>query len=93
MAVNMVNEVIAKVKDEDHIKGHWHVPKPKKGFVWCDDSSIGIGTVLEVDWRVVEDATWLRKKDDFSHISVAELESILKDVNLALKWGLQELEV
>ena len=49
MAVNMVNEVIAKVKDEDHIKGHWHVPKPKKGFVWCDDSSIGIGTVLEVD--------------------------------------------
>ena len=49
LAVNMVNEVITKVKDEDPVKGHWHVPKLKKGVIWCDASSIAIGTVLEVD--------------------------------------------
>ena len=86
VAVNMVNKMIAKVKDEDPVKGYWHVP-------WCDASSIAIGTVLEVDEKVVEDASWLRKKYDFSHINVAELEFIPKGVNLPLKWGLQELEV
>ena len=33
------------------------------------------------------------KKYDFIHIIVAELESVLKGVNLALKWGLRDLEV
>ncbi|KAK3892373.1 hypothetical protein Pcinc_003743 [Petrolisthes cinctipes] len=41
----------------------------------------------------VEDAAWLKKKDDFGHINVAELDVVLKGVNLALKWGLQEIEV
>ena len=70
---NMVNKVIVKVKDEDPVKGHWHVPKMKKSVVWCDVSSIVIGTVLEVDGRIVEDASQLRKKDNFSYINVAEL--------------------
>ena len=78
MAVNMVNEMIEKVKDENPVKGHWHVPKTKKGVVWCDTSSIAIETELEVDRRDIEDASLLKKKDDFSHISVAELESVLK---------------
>ena len=45
----MVNEMIEKVKDENPVKGHWHVPKTKKGVVWYDASSIAIGTVLEGD--------------------------------------------
>ena len=36
--------------------------------VWTD----GIGVVLEVDDRVVEDASWLRKETAHSHINVAE---------------------
>ena len=42
-------------------------------------------------WKITEDASWLRKKDELSHINVAE--SVLKGVNLALKWGLRNLEV
>ena len=49
--------------------------------------------VLEIDNVEVEDATWLRKKEDFGHIKVAELDAVLKGVNLALKWGLQEIKV
>ena len=62
VAINMVHEVIAKVKDENLVKGHWHVIKTKKDIVWCDASSIAIGTVLEVDGKVVEDSHgWERR--------------------------------
>ena len=36
---------------------------------------------------MVEDASWLRKEADHSHINVAELEAVSKRVNLAIAWG------
>ena len=42
---------------------------------------------------MAEDAAWLRKKDDYDHINIAELEAVVRGVNLALKWGLREIEV
>ena len=78
---------------ENLVRGRWYAPQLAKGVVWCDASSIATGVVLEIDNVEVEDATWLRKKDDFGHINVAELDTVLKGVNLALKWGLQEIEV
>lgn len=35
----------------------------------------------------------LEKKDDFNHINVAELEAVLKGVNMAIKWGLTSVEL
>ncbi|KAF2348572.1 Integrase catalytic core [Trinorchestia longiramus] len=35
----------------------------------------------------------IRKKEDFSHINVAELEAVLKGVKLALKWGMTSIEL
>ena len=61
--------------------------KRKSVLNGVDASSIAIETVLGVDGKVVKDTSWLRRKDDFSHINVAELESVLKGANLALKWG------
>ena len=40
------------------------------------------GCRLEVDGSIVEDASWLRKKSDYSHIIVAELEAVAQGVNL-----------
>jgi len=37
----------------------------------------------DIDGRVVEDCAWLRK--DAAHINVAELEAIIKGLNLALR--------
>ena len=51
------------------------------------------GVLLEIENKGVEDATLLWKKGDYNHINVAELEAILKGVNLALKWGLKDVEV
>ena len=70
-----------------------HHSRRKGWVVWCHASNIAKGVVLEIDNVEVEVATWLRKKDDFGHINIAELDVVLKDVNLALKWGLQEIEV
>lgn len=35
----------------------------------------------------VEDATWLKKKDDFNYINDTELDAVLEGVNLALRWS------
>ena len=69
------------------------MPELKHGVVWTDASQIAIGVVLEINGKAVEDAAWLRKKDDYSHINVAELEAVLKGVNLAIKWGLNSVEL
>ena len=44
------------------------------------------GVSVKIDGVMFEDAAWLRRKCDYNHINVAELEATVKDVNLALKW-------
>ena len=36
---------------------------------------------------------WRRKKNDYNHINVAKLDAVLKSINLAIKWGLREIEI
>ena len=86
-AVGMIREVLERVRREDPVRGRWTVPESaSSAVVWCDSSSLAMGVLLEVADSGVEDASWLRKKGDFNHINVAELEAILKGINLALKW-------
>ena len=49
--------------------------------------------VLEIGGIIVEDAAWLRKPLDVGHINVAELDAVLKGVNLALKWGFKDISI
>lgn len=35
----------------------------------------------------------MQKKNDFVHINVAELNAVMKSINLAIKSGLQRIEV
>ena len=90
---SMLQETLQRVSTCDPAKGPWTVPRCTKARVWCDASSIAQGVCLEVGGKFVEDASWLRKKTDGAHINVAELEAVVKGVNLALKWGVTELEV
>ena len=92
-ADNMIRETVSRVENEDPVKGLWSVPKKNNGRVWCDASDLALGVILEVDGVVAEDAAWLRKKTDYNHINVAELEAVLKGVNLAVKWGLETIEI
>lgn len=40
-----------------------------------------------------EDGAWLRKKNGHNHINVAELDAVLKGVDLGLKWSLRNIKV
>ena len=91
-AARMLAEVIARVERKDPVRGQWLVPKGSAGVVWCDASSIGTGVLLEIGGVVAEDAAWLKKKDDYGHINIAELEAVVRGINLALKWGLREIK-
>lgn len=89
-AQEMLEDLLERVRVADPVRGKWS-PGPsstwKEVNIWCDASSVALGAVLEIDGAVVEDAAWLRGKRDCEHINVAELESAIKGLNLALKWG------
>ncbi|XP_045136504.1 uncharacterized protein LOC123519337 [Portunus trituberculatus] len=74
-------------------KSQWYAPKNGEVKVWCDASAIALGVILEANGSCIEDAAWLRKKDDYEHINVAELNAVLKGVNLALGWGYRSFEL
>ena len=81
---HMVEEVLAEVAFHDPAKGIWNVDGHEM-TVWVDASSLALGVVLEVDGEAVEDGCWLRK-DDGSHINLAELNAALKGINMAILW-------
>lgn len=84
---------IEEVEGEDPVKGKWYVPMKDDSVVWFDASSIAVGVVVEVGGVKVEDTTCLRKKTDANHINVAELEAVMKGMNLPLQWELKNTEV
>ena len=55
--------------------------------IWCDASDIAYGALIEVNGSVLEDRAWLRKVDDKKHINVAELEAVIRGLQLATDWS------
>ena len=60
--------------------------------VWVDASSLASGVAVEIGGHIVEDASWLRKKDS-CHINLDELDAAIKGLNLALAWQVKKLEL
>ena len=79
----MITEVVTRVRQKDPVRGKWSVDGPELD-VWVDASSLATGVSLEHDGAVVEDASWLRKGRDTQHINLAELDAVLKGINMAL---------
>ena len=50
-----------------------------------------VQVVLDIDGQTIEDACWLRKKDDSAHLNVVELDAVLCGVNMVLKWHMKEI--
>ena len=69
-----LKDVLKRVTSDNPVKGEWKVLSITNGKVWCDASSLALGAALEIDGKIMEDASWLRKKDDGEHINVAELD-------------------
>ena len=81
----MITEVVARVRQKDPVREKWCVDGPELD-VWVDSSSVATGASLEHDGAVVEDASWLCKERDTQHINLAELDAVLKGINMALMW-------
>ena len=89
-----VNHVAERVACGDPAQGPWRL-KGEKLVVWTDASSIASGVVLEdPEGGVVEDASWLRPKAKAAmHINMAELDAALSGVNMALAWGVRDIDL
>ena len=88
---DMVTEVLEKVAADDPAKGRWDVQGDEL-TVWTDASSLALGVAIEVEGEIVEDGSWLRR-DDGTHINVAELDAVLKGVNMAILWGAKKIRL
>ena len=61
--------------------------------VWVDASSLAIGVLLEKNGAAIEDACWLQLTNDAAHINLAELDAVMKGINLALQWKVRKLRI
>ena len=88
----MITEVVSRVRQKDPVRGKWCVDGSELD-VWVDASSLATGVSLEHDGAVVEDASWLCKERDMQHINLAELDVVLKGMNMALMWEATKLKI
>ena len=92
LLVCMVKDTIARVKQDDPAKGDWCVQGDKLNM-WVDASSLAIGVLLEKNGAAIENACWLRRTNDAAHINLAELDVVMKGINLALQWKVRKLRI
>ena len=90
--LEQITVVADRLRREDPAHGQWLVTGDAC-VVWVDASSIATGVVIEAaDGEVLEDACWLRK-DTVAHINMAELDAAIRGVNLAIAWGMQNIDL
>ena len=89
---NQLDYVSRRVATDDPARGRWCV-SGDSAVVWTDASSIAYGVVMESEaGDVIEDACWLRR-DKTVHINMAELDAMVRGVNLALAWGMRKVHL
>ena len=87
-------DIVHRLCNDDPVSGVWYAdPTMGTWRAYCDASNLAIATVLTQDGKVVEDGSWLRDKADKRHINVAELESSLKALDLAIRWDVTNLTI
>ncbi|XP_065651146.1 uncharacterized protein LOC136079341 [Hydra vulgaris] len=88
----VLKEVFSEVERCKPACGDWAVCGDE-GKVWVDASSLAMGALIQVGETTVEDATWLRKETSDIHINMAELDAVIRGMNMALMWKLKKVTV
>ena len=89
-AIKLLEKILSRLREEDPVKGVWSVDENGEVEVYTDASDLAKGISLWVNGKEIEDAAWIRKKDDVTHINVAELEALIKGVEMAIEWGFKK---
>ena len=92
-ATTRLKDVLTQLNSDDPVKGLWSVPPFGRLNIWCDASKIAYAVALEKENEIIEDGAWLQKADDNTHINLAELNAVVKGVNLAMKWNPQDVAI
>ncbi|XP_004206279.1 uncharacterized protein LOC101239763 [Hydra vulgaris] len=87
-----LQEVYDEVVKCDPAYGDWAVHSDE-GNVWVDASFLASGAVIQVGKTTEEDATWLRKEMSEDHINMAELDAVMRGMNMALTWKLKKVTI
>ena len=81
----MLDEIVMRSSQTDPACGEW-CADGQEVTVWVDASSLATGVAIEYDGAIIEDASWLRPVHADKHINLAELDAVLRGINLALHW-------
>uniref|UniRef100_A0A5S6QNL8 RNase H type-1 domain-containing protein n=1 Tax=Trichuris muris TaxID=70415 RepID=A0A5S6QNL8_TRIMR len=85
-------EVVKEVKKKnDPVRGRWDV-SGNHARLWVDASALALGVALGANGFIIGDGTWLRP-EDARHINMAELDAVIKGLNLALAWRMKNIEL
>ena len=85
MLHRMLDEIVMRSSQTDPARGDW-CADGQEVTVWVDASSLATGVAIEHDGAIIEDASWLRPVHADKHINLAELDAVLRGINLALHW-------
>ena len=86
----MITERVERVTDKDPAQREWYVNEEEIN-VWVDVSSLASGLLLEKDKAAFEDMCWLPPANDAWHISLTELDAMVKGINIAPQWHAKRL--
>ncbi|XP_047140944.1 uncharacterized protein LOC124816001 [Hydra vulgaris] len=93
-AQSWVIEILRHLEASDPVNGTWNADGiQNRAILWCDTSSIAIGVAIEYNGVIVEDAAWLRSTNDIMHINMAELDAVVRGINLSVKWDIKNLSI
>ena len=84
----MITDTLPKAQKLGSAWGEWCMDT-KELDMWMDANSLAVGVALDAKGAIIEDACWLRPIKNIQDINVAELDAVLRGVNLALSGGPQ----
>ena len=85
MLRRMLDEIVMRSSQTDPTRGDWCV-NGQEVTVWVDASALATGVAIEYDGAIIEDESWLQPVHADKHINLAELDTVLRGINLVLHW-------
>ena len=85
----LIREIIKDVIRDDPVGGIWHANVNGKVNLYTDASNIASAACILIDNEIIEDAAWIRPKADGVHINVAELNAVIKGMQLIIEWKIK----
>jgi len=65
---HLLSYLAAKVANQGPVMSRWSIANTDVGVIWVVTQVVWRSVVVEIDGKIAEDASWLRKPNDANHI-------------------------